>query len=84
VKKKKSFKWWKIENGENFHGVGGASRRLYCPVTAVLFEYRFLLLFWDNCIVCQAKTANKERESKNSEDLLIAKNLGLLATKKNL
>src|SRR5690349_207975 len=36
-------------------GKSGASRRLYCPVTAVLVQYCFLLPFRDNCIVCKAK-----------------------------
>lgn len=54
--------WWKVGRGkskirwkvqaEMFRM--GASRRLYCPVTAVPFELCFLLLSRDICIVCQA------------------------------
>lgn len=41
----------------------GASRRLYCPVTAVLFEHCLLLLSRDICIVCQAKRLTNGRSS---------------------
>lgn len=51
----------------HFDSFTGASRRLYCPVTAVLFELCFLLLSRDICIVCQAQRPLKNSRTRREK-----------------